>query len=51
MDLDELQEEVMDSFVKQHEDFMGLLCSVNTDLSDVSVESIGFGESIDLPQL
>ena len=51
MDLQEFEEEVMDSFVQQHEDFMGLLCSVNTDLSGVAMDSLGFEEYIDVPQL
>ena len=51
MDLQEFEEEGMDSFVQQHEDFMGLLCSVNTDLSGVAMDSLGFEEYIDVPQI
>jgi hypothetical protein len=47
MSMDEFKEYMMDSYVKQSEEFMGLLSSVNTDLDGVSLDTINLCPSSD----
>ena len=47
MSMEEYKDDLMDNYVEKSEEFMGLLCAVNTDLDGISLDTLNLCPSPD----